>query len=133
MKGLVFVVAFALACCITTCGALKCPRCTLSDSRAACLQQSQVTCSGSNTYCLATRTKAPVIGEKWNNLCATKAQCDAGRAANSRVCKPKEDTSNCIYCCNTDGCVGAASAARVSIVTIATAALAVLLKNAAGF
>ncbi|XP_035684117.1 U-scoloptoxin(05)-Er3a-like [Branchiostoma floridae] len=134
MKGFLFVAAFALAWYVTTCGALKCPRCTLLDSRAACLRAAQVTCSGNNPYCKTTQTKNPLFsGEKWANACATKAACDSGKAANPRTCKPTEATSVCVYCCNTDGCVGAASAARVSIVTMATAALAVLLKNAAGF
>ncbi|XP_078686092.1 uncharacterized protein LOC144918871 [Branchiostoma floridae x Branchiostoma belcheri] len=138
MKGLVFAVAVALACCFTTCTALTCPTCTLVDTRAACMQASQVTCNQTNPYCYTIQSKAPVIGEKWVSRCGAKSACDAGKITNRVACKPTETTSNCIYCCNTDGCVGqpgsgASAAVSVSVITMATAVMAVLLKNAAGF
>eukprot|EP00058_Branchiostoma_floridae_P014721 XP_002600209.1 hypothetical protein BRAFLDRAFT_66714 [Branchiostoma floridae] len=114
-------------------GALKCRSCTLVDTRAKCLEKSLTTCSSSQDVCLTTYAKVPFVGKKWSNICARKSTCDAAKAGNPKTCKTSADTFSCVYCCNTDGCVGAASAARVSIVTMATAALAVLLKNAAGF
>ncbi|XP_035694733.1 uncharacterized protein LOC118428700 [Branchiostoma floridae] len=140
MKGRGFVVFLALNCFIITCGALKCPSCTLLDSRAACLQAAQVTCNGTDTYCRTIQAKNEVLGgEKWTNACGTKSACDAGKITNkSGACKPNETTSVCIYCCNTDGCVGqpatgAAVTTPVSIVTMATITMVILLKNAAGF
>ncbi|XP_078686090.1 uncharacterized protein LOC144918869 isoform X3 [Branchiostoma floridae x Branchiostoma belcheri] len=133
MKGLVFVVAAALACCVTTCAALKCRSCTLKNTKGECEKASLTTCTQSTPVCWTTQTKLPVIGEKWNSRCQTKTACETARQANPRLCKPTQDTFTCQFCCSTDGCVGGASAARISVVAMATAALAVLLKNAAGF
>ncbi|CAH1272672.1 Hypp4912 [Branchiostoma lanceolatum] len=117
MKGFVFVAAVALACCATTCGALKCRTCVGDRTRADCLKEPLTNCS--------------LPGQ---NVCQTTV---ITKNSNPTLCKTSNAVFTCTYCCDTDGCVGkltgAASAARVSIVTMATAALAVLLKNAAGF
>ncbi|XP_019643517.1 PREDICTED: uncharacterized protein LOC109484614 isoform X1 [Branchiostoma belcheri] len=141
MKGLVFAVAVALACCVTTCAALKCPTCDQVGTRAACLQSRQATCNqtAAETYCYTVTAKAPGIAQQWTSRCGTKQQCDAGKIVNVNACKPATNSSACIACCNTDGCVaqpdttGASAAVSVSVITMATAVMAVLLKNAAGF
>ncbi|XP_066295229.1 U-scoloptoxin(05)-Er3a-like [Branchiostoma lanceolatum] len=137
MKGFVFVVALAFACCVTTCGALKCRTCVGDRTRADCLKEPLTNCSlpGQNV-CQTTVIKAAGV-ETWGNLCSARTVCDIAKNSNPTLCKTSNAVFTCTYCCDTDGCVGqltgAASAARVSIVTMATAALAVLLKNAAGF
>eukprot|EP00058_Branchiostoma_floridae_P014719 XP_002600207.1 hypothetical protein BRAFLDRAFT_66712 [Branchiostoma floridae] len=111
MKELVFVVAVVLAC-VTTCGALKCRICAGAASKEACMNQNLTMCPRSQDVCMTT---------------------DTTKMGNSQLCKTSGDAFTCVYCCTTDGCVpGAASAARVSIVTMATVAMAVLLKNVAG-
>ncbi|XP_078606217.1 uncharacterized protein LOC144878933 [Branchiostoma floridae x Branchiostoma japonicum] len=136
MKGLVFVIAGAFACCVTTCGALKCRNCVGAGaaSKEACMSNQTLTmCPHPQDVCMTTDTKALGM-ETWSNVCTTQSACDAAKMGNAQLCKTSGDTFTCVYCCTTDGCVpGAASAARVSIVTMATAAMAVLLKNAAGF
>ncbi|XP_035684116.1 uncharacterized protein LOC118421059 [Branchiostoma floridae] len=142
MKGLVFVIAVALAC-VATCGALKCRSCALLDTREECLTKPPKNCSASQDACLTVHRYVDIVGKRtWNNFCSTRSYCRSVQGLNRITCDEGEGDPHfefaCYYCCNTDGCVGptapgAASAACVSIVTMATAALAVLLKNAAGF
>ncbi|XP_019614727.1 PREDICTED: uncharacterized protein LOC109462601 [Branchiostoma belcheri] len=141
MKGLVFVVAVALACCVTTCGALECPICNSVISRAECMRQPRQTCNASGIgifptpVCLTIQNKT-AVNETWSNSCSTEELCIVAQKFNPVLCQPTRNTFTCYSCCDTDGCVGqpaAASAARISAVTMTTAALAVLMKNAAGF
>eukprot|EP00058_Branchiostoma_floridae_P014720 XP_002600208.1 hypothetical protein BRAFLDRAFT_66713 [Branchiostoma floridae] len=134
MKGLVFVFAVALACCVTTCGALqKCRICHDNSTRAECLNQPLSNCTKiilPQTVCMTTVRKRQRV--------------------NPQDCSDARINSVCVYCCDTDGCVGqpvptaapdvstaapsgAVSNVRVSIVTMTTAALAILLKNNAAF
>ncbi|XP_035684114.1 uncharacterized protein LOC118421057 isoform X1 [Branchiostoma floridae] len=136
MKGLVFVIAVAFACCVATCGALECRTCAALGTRQDCLNRPESNCTIPDPVCMTTyKSVAGVKG--WSNNCSPRAGCEAAKLSNHLLCK-KREVFTCVTCCTTDGCVGdlmpsAASAARISIVTMATAALAVLLKNAAGF
>ncbi|XP_078686087.1 uncharacterized protein LOC144918869 isoform X1 [Branchiostoma floridae x Branchiostoma belcheri] len=133
MKGLVFVVAAALACCVTTCSALKCRICSGEMYRMECLELAPLkNCSSDNCQTIKTTTteNGEFANETWDNFCGRGKGCtDAEKRG---YCRDEEvnstKTTTCHYCCMADGCVGGhASTADVSVVAMATAVLAVLL------
>ncbi|XP_078604028.1 uncharacterized protein LOC144877847 isoform X1 [Branchiostoma floridae x Branchiostoma japonicum] len=131
MKGLVFVIAVAFACCVATCGALQQCRECFANTLEECKQEPLSNCSSGHTQCMSISIK--VLGEsKLISFCSGEALCGIGIAINHYSCNLADNDYMCIGCCPEPGCITEddftiGGAARASIATMATTTLTVLL------